>query len=259
MKNRKDARSKIEQIFENPNQYFIIHYSCESFYNNKSITSPRITSIAIKSLESNQISSFSIHLTAERRGIAFNLINQNFNILEQEMLKDYYDFVKAYGHAKWVHWNMRDTNYGFKAIEHRFQVLGGIPVIISDHDKIDLSPLIHIIYGDNYSDHPRLESLIRMNGITDKDFLNGEEESQAFMQGNYFDLHRSTLRKVDVLHTIGIKAASGTLITKKWAYKSELMNILVLLQKIQQHWITTLVLFIAAFLGFFTNIKSLFF
>jgi hypothetical protein len=33
---------------------------------------------------------------------------------------------------KYVHWNMRDVNYGFQAIEHRFRVLGGEPYIVED-------------------------------------------------------------------------------------------------------------------------------
>jgi hypothetical protein len=31
---------------------------------------------------------------------------------------------------KYLHWNMRDINYGFAAIEHRHRVLDGSPVIV---------------------------------------------------------------------------------------------------------------------------------
>lgn len=37
-----------------------------------------------------------------------------------------------------LHWNMRDINYGFAAIEHRFSVLGGKPFILADNRKYGL-------------------------------------------------------------------------------------------------------------------------
>lgn len=256
-KSLKKSQGILEDLFENPGLCFVVHYSCESFYDRTSGISPRITSIAVKSLGSGQITSFSIHLIAERMGIPFASINQNYNTLETDMLREYYSFVQAHNHSKWIHWKMNDTNYGFKAIEQRYQALQGTPTVISDHNKYDLSSLIRDIYGENYSDHPRMQSLIKMNQITDKDFMNGEQEANAFSQGNYLDLHRSTLRKVGVLHTIGEKAATGTLNTNAWGFRSTWMNILVTLGKIQKHWLTTLILFVAAFLGLFTDIGSL--
>ncbi len=32
----------------------------------------------------------------------------------------------------WVHWNMRDINYGFPGLEHRFRILGGEPYVLDD-------------------------------------------------------------------------------------------------------------------------------
>jgi len=45
-------------------------------------------------------------------------------------------------------------------------------------------------------------SLIEMNGIEDLDALQGEEEANAFKNGEYLKLHRSTLRKVDITANI---------------------------------------------------------
>ena len=55
---------------------------------------------------------------------------------------------------KYMHWNMRDINYGFPAIEHRYRVLGGNPVIIDDDKKLDLARLLIDIYGVGYAGHP---------------------------------------------------------------------------------------------------------
>ncbi len=46
-----------------------------------------------------------------------------------------------------VHWNMRDINYGFIAIEHRFEVLGGKPYEFRDDKKFDIAAELISLYG----------------------------------------------------------------------------------------------------------------
>ena len=62
--NYRNAVAKLKGILDNRASYLIIHYSCESFRERNQAKSPRITSIAIRSLESGQIESFSIHKIA---------------------------------------------------------------------------------------------------------------------------------------------------------------------------------------------------
>ena len=47
---------------------WVIHYSCESFYDRPEGQSPRITSIAVRRLDTGQTLSFSIYQVAERKG-----------------------------------------------------------------------------------------------------------------------------------------------------------------------------------------------
>jgi hypothetical protein len=105
-----------------------------------------------------------------------------------------------------LHWNMRDINFGFAAIEHRFRVLKGEPIIVDDGKKIDLARLLIDIFGVGYIGHPRLETLLSKNSIKPRDFLSGAEEAEAFEARNYVALHQSTLRKVDVLANIAERA-----------------------------------------------------
>ena len=79
----------------------------------------------------------------------------------------------------WIHWNMRDINYGFKAIEHRYSVLGGIPYNIPDEKKIDLARQLINCYGVGYAGHPRMEKLLEQNDIKAKDYLNGSHAEPA--------------------------------------------------------------------------------
>lgn len=181
---------------------WIIHYSCESFYDRPDGRSPRITSIAVRKFDTGQTLSFSIHQIAEERQIPFAGIEQHYDALEREMLTRFYSHVGGHRGMRYVHWNMRDINYGFAAIEHRFRVLSGEPVIIEDDKKIDLSRVLIDIYGVGYAGHPRLTSLLTINHITPRDFMTGQQEADAFEQRNYVGLHQSTLRKVDVIANI---------------------------------------------------------
>ena len=213
----KKAVQILSEIDKNPENYLVIHYSCESFYDISDGHTPRITSIAVYSYNTAQTESFSIHKTAEKEKICIGQIESKYDQLEREMLDEYFQFVKEHRTMKWMHWNMRDINYGFKAIEHRYEVLGGNPTVIEDSCKIDISRLFIQCYGVNYIEHPRLESLLKYNHITAKDFMPGAEEAKAFEKKEYIKLHQSTLRKVDVLANILIRAIDRTLrVRSKW-------------------------------------------
>jgi hypothetical protein len=216
---RREAIAAIERVFKETNVN-VIHYSCESFYNKTDGNSPRITSIAIRNLRSGQTSSFSIHQIAERKKLSLGDIEQNYDELEHLMLTDFYRFVTRHSGFLWLHWNMRDINYGFSAIAHRFSVLGGEPVYIEDNRLVDLARVLIARYGPEYTrygpdnkEHPRLEKLMMLNQISAKDALTGKEEADAFDNKQYIKLHQSTLRKVDVIANIAEREWNGSLRT----------------------------------------------
>ena len=188
-----------------------IHYSCESFYDPSDGSSPRITSIAIRHHASGQTRSFSIHQVAERCGSLENM-EQQYDDLERTMLNEFFDYVKEQQDGtKWIHWNMRDANYGFAAIEHRLRVLGDEPVTVRDSDKVDLSILLSDVYGRDFAPHPRLTKLVDLNGLSRRDFMTGAEEACAFENKEYVKLHQSTLRKTELIARLASLAAAGEL------------------------------------------------
>ena len=139
---QKVALNTLDKIFADAANVWVIHYSCESFYDRPEGRSPRITSIALRKLDSAQTVSFSIHQTAERRRIPFDQIEEHYDSLEKEMLKAFFNHLTGHRGMRYLHWNMRDTNYGFQAIEHRFGVLGEDPHVVDDNNKTDLSRLL---------------------------------------------------------------------------------------------------------------------
>ncbi|MCX8074278.1 MAG: hypothetical protein N2749_01665 [Clostridia bacterium] len=219
LKKHKNTIKVLEEIFQNEDKYLIIHYSCESFYKDMGSKSSRITCIAVRFLKTGQTKSFSIHMQAELKGIKLEEIINHYDELEREMLQEFLEFLKKNRKYIWIHLNMRDVHYGFDAILFRYRVLNRGKRIdyeiytLEDENKIDLARILIAKYGVNYINHPRFESLIKKNNISNKDFLNGQEEADAFENHEYIKLHRSTLRKVDCIANIIERAHENTLKT----------------------------------------------
>lgn len=217
----------------------LIHYSCESFYDRPDGSSPRITSIAVRNLATGQTNSFSIHQVAERdKRLEPQFIEDNYGDLEKKMLKEFYDFAERNIGCTWLHWNMRDINYGFGALAHRYKVVGGKGAVdIPERQLVDLARMLAALYGVGYIGHPRLAKLIERNKITAVGFLTGADEAAAFEAKQYVRLHQSTLRKVDIIANIAERALHGTLrtnATRKEIYGSELAY---LLDTCREHWL----------------------
>lgn len=202
LKKRKEAINELKELDENSRSVLIVHYSCESFYNVPEGRTPRITSIAVRYYKTCQTKSFSIHKVAEIKKIPMDRIEKEYDTLEKKMLEEYFEFVREHRSFYWIHWNMRDINYGFEAIENRYTVLGGNPIHIDNSYKFDLSRKLIDMYGSRYIEHPRLQKLIEKNNITKLDFLSGKEEASRFEDKNFVKLHQSTLRKVVIFQTV---------------------------------------------------------
>ena len=85
-KRQKEARQRLNSLFSDRSNVWVIHYSCESFYDRPNGASPRITSLAVRCLDSAQTHSFSIHQVAERQKVPFAEIEARYDELERQML-----------------------------------------------------------------------------------------------------------------------------------------------------------------------------
>jgi len=235
LERRKKARKKLNELSSKEEHVLVIHYSCESFYDRPEGQTPRVTSIAVRNYESGQTTSFSMHKIAELN------IQKNYDMLEKEMLHEFYDFMKHNSSHYWVHWNMRDINYGFSALEHRFKILGGEPFFLDDSKKVDLSRSLIALYTNGYAPHPRIIKLMEMNRITAKDLLDGQGEADAFENKDFVKLHQSTLRKVDVFCNFLGRTLDGSLITKATWWELNGGSVKAVGEVISNNWMFTLV------------------
>lgn len=246
----KAGKVQLQSLVDTSKSVIAIHYSCESFYDRTDGTSPRITSIAVRNIHNGQTTSFSIHQMAEReKKFTRAEIEANYDRLEKKMLKEFYEYVERHANSVWIHWNMRDINYGFPALAHRLRVLGGAPVEIHESNLCDLARLLVDLYGVGYIDHPRLQKLVEKNNISHKDFLPGQEEAQAFENGEYVKLHQSTLRKVDILANILERIANGSLKTNAKFHEIYGGYFAAVVHFIREHWIVALIAFISGIIG----------
>lgn len=214
-------------MYSDSDNFHVIHYSCETFYGDALDTSRRVTSISVLNVGSQQQTAFSVHLSAEQLKAATkkpklnpdDSVSDHYNLIEKEMLKDFYSYVSSHPNARWLHWNMTNTGYGFLAIEQRYKALGGEPVQIPSSHLYNLADALVSIYGKNYIGHRRLYNLIALNKVTDLDMLSGEEEARAFESKEYLKLHSSTLRKVQAIYMLAELEQDGKLQTEAswWA------------------------------------------
>jgi len=249
---RKEALRAIEELENKRDNVLVIHYSCESFYDIKDGRTPRITSIAIRNFSTGQTVSFSIHKCAEQQQVPQEEIDSRYDELEKLMLDEYFDFIKSRHGYTFLHWNMRDINYGFQAIEHRYSVLGGEPFVIDDSRKVDLARLLIAIYGVNYIGHKpngRLHNLVEYNHITMKDVMSGAEEAAAFEEKEFVKLHQSTLRKVDIMANILERVIDGSLKTKASWWDIHGIHPAILIEVVTKHWVWSVLVAIAVVLG----------
>lgn len=265
LKSRKACRKQVEQIFDDAVRTYVIHYSCQSFYDNPSGNSTRITSIAVRNLSSGQTKSWSIYKSAELSGKQKQEeIQDSLDELEKSMLEDYFRFLNSNSDYTYLHWNMRDENYGFAALEHRLRVLKGQPFVLQDHRKLDIARVLVTLYGRQYAPHQspkgrkgRLMSLVEMNNIADADALEGAGEAEAFEKGEYLKLHQSTLRKVDMMANIFDRTHGKSLVTNgSWADKYG-FHWSVIPDLIKDHPLFTGLIVLTALASAFVNFEKL--
>ncbi len=209
------ARKTLADVLAHPETVYAVHYACQSFYQDSQVASPRVGAISVRQLSTGQVTSFSIAQVAELNRLQPNEIAPLLDRIECKLLEGYFEFVRGNKHARYVHWNMRDQQFGFAALEHRLTVLGGSPFEIPESHRFDLATLVEEIYGADYvAGRAKLKTLAEINDLVTAGFFPGREEAAAMDDGRYRDLAGSTLAKVRAIADIAQKAHDRTLATE---------------------------------------------
>ncbi|MEA3043491.1 MAG: hypothetical protein QOH47_1329 [Sphingomonadales bacterium] len=210
------AREALEKIRRHRKRCLLIHYACQSLYDDREGLSPSVSSIVVKNFDNDQTVSFAAHLVAEKLHIDKADIVQRFAEIETTLLEDFYEFVKGHSGDLWIHWNMVNIHYGFETLAHRYYVLTGrnAPSIDVDN-RINLAGVLQGIYGEDYVGIPHMQKLMEANGGPRRDFVLGKDEVELFRQGEYARLLASTSSKVRFFSEVVELALDRQLKTEK--------------------------------------------
>lgn len=207
LRERREGLNLIEKILADRSRVIIIHHACESF-RTKQGRAPRITSICVKFLQSYQSITFSFQIEAQIKKLDTHILTEShYDVLEKALLSKFFAFVRKYENYNWVHWNMKDANFGFEAINNRYRALGGRPTQIADEHKFDLRKIMDKLYTSDFETRDiggkgKLLHLAERNDIYLYRSMTGAEEAEAFEDREFLRIHISTVRKADIITEI---------------------------------------------------------
>lgn len=188
---------------------YTVHYACQNL-NDVRDAPPAVSCVSFYDVTSGTASAFSLANIGE----ASISIEDREVLLLQSALK----FMRDHAEARWLHWKMTRPEYGFQALADRLTWLSYDPPPLPPSDRRhDLSRIIAERYGRDYAPHPRLQNLIRINGLSSRYARWGAEEPQLTGQGEYTGVQRSATEKVRLLADIFDLLVEGRLQTENSA------------------------------------------
>ncbi|BFP42470.1 hypothetical protein FGF1_33150 [Flavobacteriaceae bacterium GF1] len=197
---------RLKKLFNNPKNVLVIHWARQNLKDNQGgYSTPRIIAIMIRSLDESITKIFAIHLEAEKSGFTSEDIETYYDQLEEQVLKDFNEFVREYNNCDWVYWDSDDPHSGFEATSHRYHVLVNKEdqdlVEIPFHKRVSLNSCLKEIYGANYENDPQLDNLMKSNndGQLKANVLSIQDEARAFKNSEFPGILQSIKSKADFL------------------------------------------------------------
>ncbi|SFU68198.1 hypothetical protein [Pontibacter akesuensis] len=209
-KERRAGLREASYILDSKSDVFAIHYSCESFNKYKS-TTPRVTSVSIYNLITGEQRCFSIHLEAQIRSFDCDKLSSvELDASERSLLQKFFKFVKAHQGCLWVHWNMKNSKYGFDALSFRYKFLmqRSAPNVKMQY-RYDLYVLLKKLYGPNFETNEyesKLLALTQRNCLAIRGMMIGIQEADAFDRKEFQAVMESSQGKSEAIGLI-VKAA----------------------------------------------------
>lgn len=209
---RKAARDEIARALQSRHHAYVLHYVGESF------TTPayRVTAIAARNLGTGATECFEIESVLRSLGLdPLTATAAELDRAERKILEAFFKFVRDHKNFYWLHWNMRNSAFGFQGLQNRVRALGGRAANIPENQRVDLGARMIDIYGDSYAEPTnRLRALAQTNGLALPHLMDGASQAQAIRQRDFAAATRSLLNRVDVMYAVATKAHEGTLKTQ---------------------------------------------
>lgn len=219
----KEANIILNDYSKKKSDYIFIHYARQNCFEDAYEKGPRVISIVTMNAESGQTMVFSLRKISDAYGCNFFEINESEkDEIEKEMLQSFFEYVNRNTQKKWLHWNMKNNNFGFAAIEERFKNLGGQPIHFEENLLINISLLLKKKYGTYFAKDAfwngkimgKMYDIFCLNGISDTNILNGEQEIKEYILKNITSIEQSVLGKIKAFQAIVEKASDNDLKTR---------------------------------------------
>ena len=189
--------NQLSDLQANKNRICLIHYACTDI----SKMPIKIPCIAVAEYANRKLRVF-----AEMEG-------KN----EEDVLREFYDFVVHNFNYIYVGWNFKGVTYGLPVIERRYKEL--FKKKPSEINLVfDLDDILEQVYGRQYVDHGtfgKLHNLLTLNDISTKNFIDGKTEAELCKKNDLRPVERSTESKVHGMVGILDLLFSGKLKTSK--------------------------------------------
>lgn len=210
-----EVKTTLKGVLRHPERYVIVHYSSQSLFDEvEDAFSPRITSIVAMFYATRQTVCFSMHSIAEELGVDRLKVAESYDEIERALLSRFFKFAQDNFDKCWLHWNMRNTVFGFEHLEHRYRVLfKNDPPIVPFESRVNVSDVLKHKYGPDFAPDPRMLKLMELNGRKDPRFLSGADEASAFKRQEFIRMNSSTISKVEFFRYVLDLASKGKLKT----------------------------------------------
>lgn len=219
----KEANGIIDAYVKKKSDYIFIHYARQNCFTDGYEKGPRVIAIVVMNAESEQLRIFSLRKVAEQNGNDFFKISEEEkDKIEYHLLEEFFEYVKMNKEKMWLHWNMKNNNFGFSAIENRFSELNGTPYHLEEGKLINISVLLKKRYGTNFAKDGtwngkttgKMYDIFVLNNIKDSNILNGEEEIINYIVKNIMAIEQSVIAKLKAFQLIVEKTADNVLKTR---------------------------------------------
>lgn len=247
----KEANSVLEDFSKKKSDYIFIHYARQNCFEDAYEKGPRVIAIVVMNAENGQTMVFSLRKVADNYGCDFfEMSESGKDDIEKEMLQSFFEYAKQNTQKKWLHWNMKNNNFGFSAIEERFKNLDGEPIHFEENKLFNISVLLKKKYGTNFAKDAswngkvmgKMYDVFSLNEIVDSQILNGEQEIKEYILKNITSIEQSILGKIKAFQVIVEKASDNDLKTRGNMIKDVYgLNVRGIAQYIQDNAILALV------------------
>ena len=183
------ARDELGRAMASRRHALVIHYACEGFEK----PDRRVTAIAARNLGTGATTCFELETELRCAGLdPAHASEADLDRHERKMLDSFYTFVRQHRDHYWLHWNMRDTTFGFASLQNRQKALGGRSAPIAEQYRIDLASRMVDLHGDNYADPKRrLSDLAGHNGLVVTHLIDGTAQAERLQNRDFASVTRS--------------------------------------------------------------------